>query len=55
MISAILAFFGFIHGSSVGWAVSPMMALSYVLVAILFYAFTTLDADPQESETSAAE
>ena len=50
VIAAILAFFGFIHGSAVGWAVSPTMALSYVLVAVLFYAFATMDAEPQAAE-----
>jgi AGZA family xanthine/uracil permease-like MFS transporter len=50
IIAAILAFFGFIHGSAVGWSVAPMMAISYGLVAILFFAFATMDAEPQAAE-----
>ena len=55
ILAAVLAFFGFIHGSAVGWAVSPSMSLSYVLMAVLFYAFSKMDAEPQEAEQSAAE
>jgi AGZA family xanthine/uracil permease-like MFS transporter len=28
---AVLAFFGFIHGAQLGWAMSPMVALGYAL------------------------
>ena len=34
---AVLTFFGFMHGESVGIAVSPTVALAYVLVAALLY------------------
>ena len=36
IISAVLTFFGFIHSSAVQWMASPMMALSYLIVAALF-------------------
>ena len=51
LISAILTFFGFIHGSAVGFAVSPTMALSYILVAALFFWFNRMEiaeADPAD-------
>ena len=28
---ALLAFFGFIHGTQLGWAMSPQVALGYAL------------------------
>ncbi len=52
-IAAILAFFGFIHGAQVGINVAPMMALSYVIVAALFFAFTKMtinEAEPARSD-----
>jgi len=39
LIAAVLTFFGFIHGPAVGWMVSPVMALSYLVVGALFYGF----------------
>ena len=50
IIAAVLTFFGFIHGSAVGLAVSPMVALSYLLNALLFYSFTKLEIAPAESD-----
>jgi AGZA family xanthine/uracil permease-like MFS transporter len=29
--AAVLAFFGFIHGETLGWAKQPLVALGYVL------------------------
>ena len=50
IIAAVLTFFGFIHGSAVGLAVSPMVALSYLLIALLFFSFTKLEIAPAESD-----
>jgi AGZA family xanthine/uracil permease-like MFS transporter len=43
LIAAILTFLGFIHGPAVGWMVSPTVALSYLLMAVLFFGFTKLE------------
>jgi AGZA family xanthine/uracil permease-like MFS transporter len=32
---AVLAFFGFIHGAQLGWAMSPMVALGYALFGVI--------------------
>ncbi len=50
-IAAILTFFGFIHGSAIGVMVLPTVALSYLLVAALFYAFNFMDISDAASET----
>ncbi len=34
---AVLTFFGFMHGESVGFAVTPGIALSYAIVAVFLY------------------
>jgi AGZA family xanthine/uracil permease-like MFS transporter len=47
VIAAVLTFFGFIHGPEIGIAVTPMVALSYLLVAGVFYGFTRLENDQQ--------
>ncbi len=49
LIGAVLAFFGFIHGPAVGMAVSPMIALSYVLMAIICFGFTKMELAPEDS------
>jgi len=52
LIATVLTFFGFIHGSAVGFMVSPMVALSYLLVAVLFFSFNKLEISPAESESN---
>ena len=47
LIAAVLTFFGFIHGPAIGIAVTPMVALSYLLVAGVFFGFTRLENEPQ--------
>jgi len=37
---AVLAFFGFIHGGQLGWAVSPTVALGYVFLGAICLAFS---------------
>ena len=49
-IAAVLTFFGFIHGAAIGVAVTPMVALSYLLVAGVFYGFTRLENAPQTAD-----
>lgn len=53
---AVLAFFGFIHGEQVGFAVSPGIALGYLLMAGLSLAFAYLPyAQPASAEAHGAE
>ena len=42
LAGAILSYFGFIHGSQVGFGVSPAIALGYLLMAALCYGFSYL-------------
>jgi AGZA family xanthine/uracil permease-like MFS transporter len=42
LAGAILSYFGFIHGSQVGFGVSPTIALGYLLMAALCYGFSYL-------------
>ena len=49
LIGAVLAFFGFIHGPAVGMAVSPMIALSYVLMAVICFGFTKMELESPDA------
>jgi AGZA family xanthine/uracil permease-like MFS transporter len=44
---AALAFFGFIHGAQLGWAVSPLVALGYVFLGGICLAFGRQEAPPR--------
>jgi adenine/guanine/hypoxanthine permease len=41
---AVLSFFGFMHGSAVGVAVSPTLAIAYAAVAVFLYALSRYPA-----------
>ena len=49
LIGAVLAFFGFIHGPAVGMAVSPMIAVSYVLMAVICFGFTKMELESPDA------
>jgi len=49
VIAAVLTFFGFIHGPAVGVMVSPVVALSYLLVAALLFGFSKMEIEPGEA------
>jgi AGZA family xanthine/uracil permease-like MFS transporter len=44
-VGSVLTFFGFMHGESVGIAVSPSVALAYGAVAIFFFALARQHQD----------
>lgn len=51
-IGAVLAYFGFMHGPAIGIGVSPAIALGYLLLAGLIFAFGYLPyAEAEESES----
>jgi len=45
LAGAVLTFFGFMHGESVGFAVTPSVALAYALVAGFLYALSRVPAE----------
>jgi AGZA family xanthine/uracil permease-like MFS transporter len=51
LAGAVMTFFGFMHGESVGIAVTPTVAASYALVAVFLYLCSRMEAPA--SETSA--
>lgn len=55
LIATVLTFFGFIHGPAVGFMVSPTMALSYLIVAVLFFGFNKMEMSAAETEVEPAE
>ena len=42
---AVLTFFGFMHGETVGFAVTPTVALAYAMVAAFLFALSRLPAE----------
>ena len=56
LAGAVLAFFGFIHGPFIGLAVSPGIALGYLLMAVVIFLFRYLpvsdEADAKNIEES---
>ncbi len=50
---AVLTFFGFMHGERVGFAQSPLIALSYVIVAAFLLSCAKLAAPPAQQESVA--
>ena len=42
---AVLTFFGFMHGESVGFAVTPSVALAYAIVAAFLFALSKMPAE----------
>ena len=57
---AVLTFFGFMHGESVGIAVTPTVAVAYVIVAVFFFGLSRAPASaldrsaPHEAMTDTA-
>ena len=52
---ALLAFFGFIHATQLGWAVSPQVALGYALFGAVCLAAAFQAAEPARSRAPARE
>ena len=44
LAGAVLTFFGFMHGQAVGIAVSPTVAIAYVIVAAFLFALSRYPA-----------
>jgi adenine/guanine/hypoxanthine permease len=44
LAGAILTFFGFMHGESVGIAVTPVVAVAYLIVAVFLFALSLAPA-----------
>jgi AGZA family xanthine/uracil permease-like MFS transporter len=49
LVGAVLSYFGFIHSAQVGIGVSPLVALGYLLMAVLCFAFHYLPYSEQSS------
>src|SRR5580698_4236310 len=44
LAGAVLTFFGFMHGEAVGIAVSPVLSIAYVIVAVFLYSLSRAPA-----------
>jgi AGZA family xanthine/uracil permease-like MFS transporter len=49
---AVLTFFGFMHGETVGFAMSPNVALAYAMVAVFFFALSKMPAEAAEMSSA---
>ncbi|MHB0858113.1 MAG: regulator [Anaerolineae bacterium] len=54
LAGAVLSFFGFVHGERIGWAESAEVALGYLLMAGLLFAFNLLPATQAEEREGAS-
>ena len=45
LAGAVLTFFGFMHGESVGFAVTPSVAIAYAIVAAFLFALSRMPAE----------
>jgi AGZA family xanthine/uracil permease-like MFS transporter len=52
---AVLTFFGFMHGEAIGWARSPMLACSYLVIAVVLYACAKQPAASVQTAHSAVD
>jgi AGZA family xanthine/uracil permease-like MFS transporter len=55
----VLTFFGFMHGESVGLAVTPTVAIAYTIIAVFLFSLSRspailLAAEPAEQKAVAA-
>ena len=50
LVGAVMTFFGFMHGEHIGFAQSPAVAMSYVLVAGVLFACRYATAAPKPVE-----
>jgi adenine/guanine/hypoxanthine permease len=41
---AVLTFFGFMHGEAVGIAVTPTVAIAYVIIAVFLFGLSRMPA-----------
>jgi len=51
---AVLTFFGFMHGESVGFAVTPTVAIAYAIVAVFLFGLSRSPATAEESAEQTA-
>jgi AGZA family xanthine/uracil permease-like MFS transporter len=50
----VLTFFGFMHGESVGFAVTPTVAIAYAIVAVFLFGLSRSPATAEESAEQTA-
>ncbi len=50
LVGAVMTFFGFMHGEHIGFAQSPGVAISYLVVAVVLFACKYANASPKAVE-----